>query len=772
MDRRSFVQLSAAALIHGAAAGKVVGQTAAPIVSDENGVVAIKGEKFSWQYERESDAFRLIDRRGRGMVSGRMQPAVVVARAGKAEERFQARGKVEDVRVAGGKVAIRYAGVNGAARLEVTWRFDAYGVWLEPVVYEAAGDEDVVSLHYFVDGGELEAGLHATYLVTPGIVSGSTISPILRDTAHLDESIWLGRGSPVPGLMQQWGLPVHYFCGFSLEGDHAAKDVYTQRKSDAFTCGLADLPNGDLFLKLEGGKVSPWVSYRSDIWKHMRGPGKIKLGATWFWAAGADTYESIAAYYQGMLDAGVIPKKDNSEKKTANALTPQFCTWGSQVTEGRQGSGLDEAFLRELYGDLKKSGMKAGLFSIDDKWEGAYGNLEHSVERFPRFEEFLAELRRDGMKVGMWAAIMRCEKPEAMGLTVEHMLQTPEGKPFVVGAGSGSSYYILDFTQPEVAEALTKVVRAFVRRYKPDIFKFDFGYELPAVGDAAPRDKRWSGERMMWKGLDVVIKAMREENPDQVVMYYNLSPLFLEFFDLHSPDDLFLDTGDYEVEANRRFYFSSLMGRLGVPTYGSSGYDWASAPSIWFDSAAVGTVGFLGDFRGDEQSETATPWMTAKYNGVTQVLRRTAEFEVLPLGNVDIAPSLGAHAKSWARFERGELVLYARRPMRRGEDSELVTAAEEDARVAGVLRAEMPVIVAAKDARGITASKRLAVVTYGAGMVDLRRDSGRRAEVTHHFLGGGVERSSAEVAGERLRFAVKDGEERAVEWVEVSFLDI
>jgi len=29
----------------------------------------------------------------------------------------------------------------------------------------------------------------------------------------------------------------------------------------------------------------------------------------------------------------------------------------------------------------------------------------------------------------------------------------------------------------------------------------------------------WAGERLLWKGLDVVVKAMREENPDIVVMY-------------------------------------------------------------------------------------------------------------------------------------------------------------------------------------------------------------------------------------------------------------
>ena len=128
--------------------------------------------------------------------------------------------------------------------------------------------------------------------------------------------------------------------------------------------------------------------------------------------------------------------------------------------------------------------------------------------------------------------------------------------------------------------------------------KFDFGYEIPALDTVAPRDMSWAGERLLWKGLDVVVKALREENPDIVVMYYELSPLFTEHLDLHSPDDLFMATGEFDLEANRRFFFSSLCGEFGMPTYGSSGYDWVSAPSIWFDSVAVGTLGCLASFYG------------------------------------------------------------------------------------------------------------------------------------------------------------------------------
>ena len=529
------------------------------------------------------------------------------------------------------------------------------------MIYQASTAENVVSLHYFSKGPDRSPSLHATFLVVPGVSEGSSISPIIEENVHLDQNVWLGRGSFLPGLQQQWGLPVHYFCGFSIDNAGGHRNMYTARRSDAFVCGLADLPGGDLFLQQYESRSSMWIDYRSDLWKHLQGPGKLSLGATLLWSVAPDRYQAIAAYYQGLVQAGIIHRHENSAQKTGIALTPEFCTWGSQLDRNKTGDHLDQAFLNEIYSDLKASGMKPGLFSIDDKWEEAYGNLEHSATRLPHFEQFLEQLRADGYRVGLWAALMRCERPADIGLTEDNMLKRPDGKAYLA-TNDRSSYYILDFTQPAVAKVLSDLVRKFVRRYKPDLFKFDFGYELPAVCIAAPQDKNWTGERLMWKGLEVVIKAMREENPNLVVMYYQLSPLFLDDFDLHSTDDLWLTAGEYDVEANRRMYFSSLLGPLGIPTYGSSGYDWANAPNIWFDSAAVGTIGSLNDFRADEEGEGSTPELVAKYNGVAKVLRQTNIFEVLPLGAISQAPTLGGHARSWARLEGGELVLFAFRP--------------------------------------------------------------------------------------------------------------
>jgi hypothetical protein len=349
------------------------------------------------------------------------------------------------------------------------------------------------------------------------------------------------------------------------------------------------------------------------------------------------------------------------------------------------------------------------------------------------------------------------------------MLQKPDGTPFVLNEGTPHKFYILDFTQPEVATVLSNVVKKFIHRYKPDVFKFDFGYELPAVAIAAPRDKTFTGERLMWKGLEVVIKAMQEANPDQVVMYYNLSPLFLEYFDLHSTDDLFLDIGNYDVEANRRIFFSSLMGRLGVPTYGSSGYDWSSSPSIWFDSAAVGTVGSLNDFAGDEEGEVSTPEIMAKYNGITHVLRTSNIFEILPIGNISQASVLGAHAHSWARIEQGQLVLLAYRPPVPGQENTLALG-KPDPRVKDAVHAGVPVVVASKDSESIARSGKLAIAPYGPGEIVIRRQQGKRAEAVSHYFGGGTSKTNAVIEGGQLKLTAveRSVEGKPLEWIEVS----
>jgi hypothetical protein len=773
LTRRKFVELSSSAAL-GAASTRLSGLSFAPTISSQQGEIRVTDASYSWEYSRESDVFLLHDAKGRLIVSGKMQPAIVVSSGDAAASRLCSLGKPLEPRRNGDRIVFAYEGVNGNGRVSVTWRFDEHGIWTEPVVYESATAQDIVSLHYFAEVKENlpSASLHAGYLVIPGISEASTVSPILRDDVGLDENVWLGRGSSTGGPSQQWGLPVHYFCGFSAGNpDGAARDYFTEYLSAAFACGLADLPGGDLFLHLSGGKSSLWVDYRSDLWHHLHGPGPLKLGATLLWCVAPDYYHAIAGYYQGLLGAGVIHKAQPSEKKIAAALSPQFCTWGSQVDRNKGGARLDEAYLDEIYAELKASGMQARMFSIDDKWEGSYGNLEHSAERLPHFEQFLDQARSEGYKIGVWAALMRCEHPESLGLTTDNVLKKPNGEPFArVNREGKKLYYILDFTQPVVAEILEKVARKFIRTYKPDLLKFDFGYEMPAVSVAGPQDKQWSGERLMWKGLDVLIKAMRQENPDLVVMYYQLSPLFLEYFDLYSPDDLFENSGEYDLEANRRFFFSSLLGQLGIPTYSSSGYDWASVANIWFDAAALGTIGSMNDFRGDERGESGSPELIAKYNGLTHALRSTTAFEITPIDYLLEAPTMAAHPRSWARFEDGQLVLLALRPSIPWETSQLLRPVS-DPRITGAVHCDVPIVVASKTKESIAESAHVAIVPYGGGTITLRRKAGKTAEAIFHYFGSSAE-SKTSISIDNGEMKIVSQERNAagapLEWIEVN----
>jgi Glycosyl hydrolases family 31 TIM-barrel domain len=771
-DRRQFLEMSAAALMAARASDAQAEEPSDVTVSDSNGTLRITGANYAWEWNQADDQFRLLDRKGLLIVTARVQPVVVVSARNKAGSRRVSHGTLASHEVHAKAATFHYEGVNGHARLSTTWKFGDRSIQVEPVVYESAVAEDVVSVHYFAKVRENEPvpELRPSFLIHPGITEGSSISPVVPRGMATNDLSWLGRGGPgLPGagLQQQWGLPVDYFCGFNINRvGRGTRDIHSLGRSEAFCCGLSELPSGDFLLNLRSGAAGVIVNYRSDLWGHLRGPGQMLVGARLFWAFGPNYYQAIRAYYLGLMKAGFIRRKTNSAKKTAAALTPQFCSWGAQVARGKTGDRLDETFLRGIYKELRESGMRVGMFSIDDKWQHRYGTLEHSARRFPHFTEFLDHVRADGLRIGLWAAFMRCEDPNDVGLTEENMLRQPDGKSYKAGGGR---YFILDFTQPKVAQVMVRLAQNFMRRYKPDLVKFDFGYELPSVDIAGPADKHWAGERLMWKGLDVVVRAMRDVNPDVVVMYYQLSPLFLDFIDLHSPDDLFLCPGEYDLEANRRFFFSSLCGTLGVPTYGSSGYDWQSAPSIWFDSTVVGTLGSLNDFQGDERGEHSTPARIARYNGLTHVLRQSNTFQVVPLDAQYTAAARGASSRSWARLENGKVVLMALRPDCQMDRAASETSAEE-ARLKGMVHTTVPVVVSSRTRDSLDHADALALVPCGDGEVSIRRAQGREAEITEHWFGGASSKGRVPIRDGLCRMQVRskrESDNTPIEWLDV-----
>jgi hypothetical protein len=776
-NRREFLQASAASAYLFSTLKLDAAPSAPAKIQETAKSIRVEGKNYAWEWSPETDQFRLLDRWGMAIARGKLQPAVLVQPAGKPGSLVCTSGKPARHEVRGNELTVHYTGVNGPGELFTSWKFEDEGFWSEAVDYKTSTAEDVVRFYFCAQGGTNRAlpGIECDDFVYPGVTSSCSMSPIIAASpsgSYLNGISYLGRGwssDPEVVMTQQWGLPVHYFCGFHTTPYSYAQtphvDLTGATDEDmyyAFCCGLAELPGGDLMIDNFGGRASMYINYRSDLWKQMRGPGRLRVGARLYWAVGQNYYEAIRGYYLGLLKAGIIEKKVNSTHKNAVALAPSFCSYSEQVARERVDKLLDETTLDGTYEGLSKSGMQTKLYIVDGGWESGWGNLEHSKQRLPGFDKLLARVRADGQYLGLWSAFMRCERPEDMGLTIDHVLRTPDGKPFLHIGTTGNRFYILDCTHPQVEAVLRRRAKAFMQRYKPDFVKFDFGYEIPSMSAVAPRNLNFGGERFMMKAMDIIIPALREENPDLVVLYYSLSPFFAKYFDLNSPDDLGRCTDDFELEANRRFFFSSLMGEIGVPTWGSGGYEWRTMPDIWFDSAAIGSIGSLLSFYGPDAKTGATPEHIAKFNGLTHVIRYTDTFSILPVDPEFYGPQRGPHIPSWARMENGEVVLVALRQY--GFDGRKGSGKFRD-----LVSTTTSVVVASKTKDGIAQADQLAIVPYGDGELTLKRTGGVSAGVTEHYFRGGKSTQQIPISNGVLRVPLHEkGDDGAiVEWFEV-----
>jgi hypothetical protein len=723
--------------------------------------IHVSSAGYGWSWERETDVVSMFDSKKRLIGRGPHQPIILTS-----HREVELRARSRSYATNGERVSILYEGVNGGSRLTVTWSFREDFIRLEPLRYDSAAEESVLQVVYFpraVDGS-YQPSFYSRYAVVPGLSMSPGISPVVDLHSRLSVVAALGSGAMHgPGFTQQWGLPAHYFCVFNTTDRWnaiGARDL----QSGAACWGLAELPAGDLRLHIAEIGFSPVLNLRGDLWRQYVTPGPLELGCSFVIAFGEQFHEAIRNYYRVLLRQGVIEPKLISPKKSEILLAPQYNTWGTQSAKALQPEHLTEAIVLDIFEKLRRSGMQARTFVVDDKWEGRYGELKHDPVRFPNFLSLLEKIREAGYFLGLWAAFLRCENPEALGLNESNLLQKEDGTPLWLSHGT-ARYGIFDVTQIPVQAVLRKRARAFIRLYRPDLIKFDFGYELPSLDVAAPADKSWAGERLLQKGLEVIVGAMKEEDPDLVIMYYGLSPLLIQHYDLHSPDDLVYCGGDYDLETNRRIFFSSLCGELGMPTYGSSGYDWQSASSIWFDSVPSGTLGSLHCFDGDENDDLPSEEWIARYNGLAAIRRRGTRFEVRPVDASWQGGLRAAFAPSWERLEDGKTVLLALRTHR--FDGKPAIQAFKD-----ILHTDVMLAVASLTEDEISRSLRLGIVPFGEGNCRIRHLGGHQtARLTEHYFDGRKWETIITLRNEVVELRLRPSRgDHVLEWLEIAFM--
>ncbi len=728
-----------------------------PLIRRTEAGIEVVAAAYSWRWERASDEAVLADARGRVVLAYPLQPCVAAT-----GRDAPGAGRCLDARIDGARLRVVYAGVNGGDALRLTLRFEAVYLVVEEVVYTPPDDAAVVRLASFArwrDGGPCpRRAVWPAGRADTCVIPGGRQDPeqAIFPTAGLEDVRFsVGCfGMDTGTYHQQWALP-HYFVACFNAGAGGAP-------SGAACVGLGAVPDGNVMASVGGGAFSYEVNVRGDLWRHRRGPGAIVFDWPLVIAVADDWYGAALAYFEALDREGLLPAREAAVPDAA--FWPQYDTWGDQAARRCFLERFDEEHLRAIYGDFRRSGLRARLFVIDDKWEGVYGSLAHDERRFPRFLSLLDEIRADGHEVGLWTAFPRCEDYRALGLGPESVLMTPDGAPYVVRERE-RSWYVFDPTDAAAAAHLASRARHLVETYHPALVKIDFGYEIPTPDVAGPHDPTAGGERLFARFLEIICGELKRADPRLAVLYYCLTPLFRRSIDQCGMDDLWMSRGAYDEGFARRALLASWCGAFGVVPYGSSGYDWKSAASIWLDTAVIGTPGVIAPLAGDEYGARLTPRLAALYNGVARISRRVSRYTVAffpdgPYGDAELRdPARGPRARTWARVEDGRTTVVALRP-----------AASGVARAPGLAEADCEAVVASLADDDLRSAARVGVVPFGAGSVRIvRRDARRARAVAHHLSGrrGPVEvrREAGAVVAD---VAPGDGED-PVELIELSF---
>jgi hypothetical protein len=698
-----------------------------------------------WRWSPGTDGVTILDPSGREIVAHPLQPAVeVTSLAG-------APGRCDGYQPDGDRLTVTYAGVNGAAGLRLTMRFTPRYAVLEDVRYLPAGDEAIVRVAYFGgwSGGAIVPAATADVCVIPG--GRQQPEQAIFPTAAIDDQRYsvgyFGLGTESDH--QQWALPHYLVACYAADAAH-------QPASAAACIGLGALPDGHALVRIDRGRFCYEVDIRADLWGHRRGPAEQRFEWPVVFGFGDDWYQAGLAHFDALYAEGLARPKPVADVP-ASAFLPQYDTWGDQGSRRAFLERFSEEHLRAIRDDVTAAGLHHRLFVIDDKWESAYGSLEHDTVRFPRFPELLDEIRAEGAGIGIWTAFPRCEDFRALGLTEHAVLRTPSGEPYV-DRQRKRQWYIFDPTHPPAAALLAERARHLVRAYRPAMVKIDFGYEIPLPSDAAPHDPSRQGERLLLRFLEIIAGAIKAEDPSVAILYYSLTPLLAPYIDQCGSDDMWMSRGAYDACFAKRALLMSWCGAMGVVPYGSSGYDWRSIDEIWLDTAVIGTPGVIAPLAGDEYGATIAPRQAARYNGIARITRASSRFRVQFYDAELFDHETGPRAYSWARIEDAGPAVAVLRPR-----------AGRLAVAPGIARATCAAAVATLTDAPLDCTARLAIVPFGEGAFVLRRSHVSRVEAVGRLAGGGTAALAASVSTDDITLAlVTEAAGVPVEWIEVT----
>ncbi|HWE80716.1 MAG TPA: hypothetical protein VG265_03625 [Gaiellaceae bacterium] len=260
---------------------------------------------------------------------------------------------------------------------------------------------------------------------------------------------------------------------------------------------------------------------------HTTVRGRFEAPALILQPGQASAYEGLRAHRGELVRLGAAPAV-RTRREPEWWREPIFCGWGAQCHLSRLGRGPAaklatqenyDAFLEAL----EEHGVEPGTVVLDDKWQSTYGLNEPDPVKWPDLRRWIADRRDRGSRVLLW---WKAWDPE--GVPDELCIRRPDGLPVAI-----------DPTNPAARELLREVMGRLVGRsgLGADGLKIDFTGRTPSGSALVAHGRGW-GIALLHDLLSLVYAAVKEANPDALVITHTPHPAFVDVTDMIRLNDV------------------------------------------------------------------------------------------------------------------------------------------------------------------------------------------------------------------------------------------
>jgi hypothetical protein len=525
---------------------------------------------------------------------------------------------------------------------------------------------------------------------------------------------WQAAGFCVPGA--KGGTPQSYFrswdfgqanlalgsFGPSMGSPYGAAYprplLYAAMGSDqgCIALGAGAIPDAAMSLHIQSTKGCFQYLYAEDLWgastnKKRTWAEPLRL------SFGTNAWSAFKKYYSS------FPIRPAAN---AHANSADWNTWG-MWGQGKYVIGPITDFSKTI---------GAGLLVMDGSWEASEGAARPNGQRFPHFMEELEAARDKGLGIGIWESIGWISDPFANGLKKEDLVCNRNGQPCKANWNfdpNSPSYYCIDPSSEAARKYIRERTTRVMQTIKPRLLKLDFGYGLPSPEMGVPRDPTYRGERYAYELVKLISQTAKMVDPEVVIMYYGISPLWTGDVDLVSLDDqndLWYDVARGGQEWS---IWASLLSDRKVGINASSGYAWDQDDEAVLNTCILGAPGAVLPVSLKNGDPIPDKYLHRRL-AIDKWFRRTTAWEPLWLnsqtGNFSAPPKLNC----WGRMEvtGGDSVLTSL-VLRDGDKDRLT-----DPRIAKIDWSGRWALIS-QDDRDIFSSAALALIPFDAGFISL-----------------------------------------------------